>query len=330
MFVKRLLPLLMIYTALFAYERTAFLMGTYVTVKTQKQNSELVQRAFEEVRSIEESLSTYKKNSLVYRLNEDKRVVADEYLKEILTLSKQMYEKSNGYFNVAVGSITKELYGFGEAERLPSDTQLQKANVSFLVRYGRNDQVSIPQNVKLDFGGIAKGYAVDRVGRLFEKEGVFFAVIALSGDIRCIGSCRVSVDSPWEKEGSIAVIQSDEPFLAVSTSGIYRRYVQQQRNNHIINPYTKHPQEEIVSLTLFGPFSNAYLDAMATAVTAMGLQKALVFLRHSELNYVLATRDRHLYVQRGRYKVSLTHPSVFVHMPYHADNDRYEHDAKHE
>ena len=288
-------------TSLYALERTTLLMGTYVTVDAP--TFEQTQKAFGIVKDVENSLSTFKKDALVYRLNREKCVRPDRYLYEIVHKSLFMNRVSEGYFNVAVGRITKDVYRFGQAPRV-TKTSVKDVRVDLHISI-ENEQMCIPEDIKLDFGGIAKGYAVDEVATYFRSLHLEHALIALSGDIRCFGRCSVAIEAP-SKEGSIAIIYNEgDKELAVSTSGIYRRYVKDMKNNHIINPYTKKPQTQIVSLTLFGEEANYFYDALATATVAMGLDEALRYLKKSAVAFILVSSDGKLYIDKKSYKVAL-------------------------
>ena len=295
-------------THLFALERMTMLMGTYVTIEAP--TFEQTQKAFEIIKKIENSLSTFKKDSLVYQLNEKKCVKPDRYLYDIIQKSLFINDISQGYFDVAIGRITKDIYRFGANQRVPKGS-LKNVNVDLRISLS-NEKVCIPKDIKLDFGGIAKGYAVDEVAAYFRQLHLEHALIALSGDIRCFGRCHVSVDSPFG-EGSIAVIYNDkEKEFALSTSGIYRRYVKDKKNNHIINPYTKRPQSKIVSLTLFGTRPNYFYDAMATAIVAMGFDEVLEYLKKTDMAFILVTSDGHLYLDRKNYKVALVESGLQI------------------
>ncbi len=282
-------------------------MGTFVTIEAPSYKT--IQKGFNLIREIENSLSTFKKDSLVYKLNRAKSVQPDKYLYDIVFKSLQIYKESNGYFDIAIGKLTKDIYRFGDNERLPK----KLPHISTLPQISiSKEQISIAKGIKLDFGGIAKGYAVDIVTKTYKKEKISKALIALSGDIRCIGKCRVAVDSPFDEGKEIASIYSNKKEFAISTSGIYRRYIKSQANNHIFNPYTKKAQTKIVSLTLFGEYPNYYLDAMATAIVAMGYDKALRFLKRKKLNFILITSDKKLYINRGDYKVALMEDGLLI------------------
>ena len=297
----KILFLLFYAVSLFGIERMTMLMGTYATVEAP--TFQQTQKAFDIIRKIENSLSTFKKDSLVYRLNEKKCVKPDRYLYDIIQKSLFVNEISQGYFDVAIGSITKDIYRFGQDPRVPKGS-LKNVSVDLNISLS-SEKVCIPKDIKLDFGGIAKGYAVDEVADYFRKLHLEHALIALSGDVRCFGRCHVAVDSPFNR-GSIAVIYNDrDKEFAVSTSGIYRRYVKNKKNNHIINPFTKKPQSRIVSLTLFGKRPNYFYDAMATAIVAMGYKEAKKFLKESGLHYIMVTSGGRIFIDRGDYRVAL-------------------------
>jgi len=300
--MKIFYSLLFLTLSLFAIERTTILMGTYVTIEAP--TFQQTQKAFVIIKEIENSLSTFKHNSLVYRLNEKKCVKPDRYLYDIIQKSILINEISQGYFNVAVGRITKDIYRFGQEDESIHKESLQNVNVDLRISLS-NEKICIPKNIKLDFGGIAKGYAVDEVAKYFRKQHLERALIALSGDIRCFGRCHVTVESPFGK-GSIATIYNDnDKEFAISTSGIYRRYVKEKKYNHIINPYTKKAQTQIVSLTLFGKRPNYVYDAMATAIVAMGYKKARNFLKQSGLHYIMVTSNKRVFIERGKYRIAL-------------------------
>ncbi len=292
---------------LYGATRTSYLMGTFVTIKTSKADREFIQDGFEIVKDIENSLSTFKSSSPVYILNEGKKIKPDLYLKEILKKSKEIYKKTDGYFDVAIGKITKDIYDFGGKEHLPASKVDVKTDIKGIKS---SNGYIVLDGIKLDFGGIAKGYAVDKVSSYYKKYGVK-AIVALSGDIRCLGKCRVYIDSPFKEKSSLFYIDAKSEF-GISTSGIYRRYIKKQKYNHIINPYTKKPQTKIVSLSLFGKTDNTTLDAFSTAIVAMGFEKALLYLKKHKLNYILVTDDKKVYINRGVYGINLINHSVYL------------------
>ena len=135
-------------------------------------------------------------------------------------------------------------------------------------------------NLWLDFGGIAKGYAIDRAIKILSKHHINNAIINAGGDLRSIGSkgqtpWRIAIQSPtdWSMLAEL-VINGDE---SVFTSGNYQRYKEfdGQRYSHIINPNTGMPVAEIISATVVAD-NGIVADAAATALVVAGDQWPLV------------------------------------------------------
>ena len=114
--------------------RTQVLMGTFVSITLPKTASEHHTRSFELIKRIETSLSTYDPNASLFKLNQIHQIAFDPYLAEAITLSQSYYDQANGYFDITIGSITKELYHFGEEKTYsPSKTMLENANLNILI-----------------------------------------------------------------------------------------------------------------------------------------------------------------------------------------------------
>ncbi len=109
-------------------KRTKVLMGTFVSITLPTKEKQYFKPAFQVLKDVENSLSSFKKNTPIYRLNKNKNANLDTYAYEALSLSKYYYEQTDGYFNIAIGSITKDLYKFGQKERVPTTQQLQKSS----------------------------------------------------------------------------------------------------------------------------------------------------------------------------------------------------------
>ncbi len=79
--------------------------------------------------------------------------------------------------------------------------------------------------------------------------------------------------------------------MAISTSGNYNRYVKSTKNNHLINPKLKRPQDKFISITLISSMKNSDLDAYATTSSVMPLKKAYEFLDSLDLAYITMSSD---------------------------------------
>ena len=195
--------------------------------------------------------------------------------------STKLSELSGGRFNPAIGNLLK-MWGFESDDPPhgppPADQDIEallKKNPSMkdLTLDGVELQSSNPA-VRLDFGGYAKGVAVDQAIQHLRDMGITNAIVNAGGDLRIIGSHG---DRPWRigirnprGPGMLASVdvQGDE---CVFTSGDYERFFEYEgvRYYHIIDPHTGYPARGTTSVTVFGSKGGAS-DAAATALFVAG------------------------------------------------------------
>jgi len=269
-------------------ERTQVVMGTFATVELPNEQGRALQESFKILKTVEDSLSSYDPKADIYRLNHERRTILSAYSHEALQLSSRYYCESDGYFDITVGSVTKELFHFGEEERVAKSGELQKATIDFNGLHFDNKTARLDKGVTVDLGGMGKGYGVDKAAAYLRSEEISRGKIALSGDIRCLDSCNMAVQDPFG-EGAAATFTTRHPDTAVSTSGNYRRYVGDKSNNHLIDPKAKRPQQAFASITLVSLGSNSDIDAYATAASVMPREKAVAFLKRHDVGYLLIT-----------------------------------------
>ena len=285
--------LLLLVGNLFASEivsRTKVQMGTFITISTANENIKYIQEGFNIMKGVENSLSSYDKNALVYKLNRDKEVALDDYLYDSLLLSQKYYQVSDGYFDITIGSLSKDLFRFGLDERIPTAQELKNATVNFNGLEFNKTRARLLKGVKIDLGGMGKGYGVDKVAEHFRKNNLPDATIAASGDIRCLGLCMVDVDDPFS-EGALFSFKTIDKDMGISTSGNYNRYVKTLEHNHLINPKTKKSEDKFISITLISAMNNSDLDAYATAASVMPISEAYEFLDSLNLAYFVLQSD---------------------------------------
>ncbi len=279
-------------------ERTQVLMGTYVSISLPQDKKEALQKSFESLKEVENALSSYDKKADIYRLNHDRRTKISPYTYDALKLSRVYYERSSGYFDITVGSITKSLYRFGEKERLVKCDTLQKAKIGLDGLHFNTKEAWLDEGVVIDLGGMGKGFGVDKVVQYLSEQNITKGTIALSGDIRCLDICSMAIQNPFG-EGTIAEFTTKVSNTAISTSGNYRRFIKSKENNHLIDPKRKTSQQLFASITLLSHGSNSDIDAYATAASVMPLEKAVSFLGSLDLAYVLVCNNGDQYVSEN-------------------------------
>ena len=268
-------------------QRQQILMGTFVKISLEEKDIKEIQKGFKLIKQIEKSLSSYDKTALLYRLNKERNISADTFLKEALIQSINFNKLSKGYFDISIGSVTKKLYKFGEKESIPSKEALTMAKTDINGIYINKNQISLDDNITLDLGGMGKGFAVDKVANYYREQNISHGIIALSGDIQALHPRTVFIDSPFTGKPFIK-LQTLQSNISISTSGTYRRYVKTKEHHHLINPKIKSQGTSFVSITLITKRNNTLIDAMATAIGVMPEREALDFLiNHPHIGYIL-------------------------------------------
>lgn len=283
--------------------RTQVIMGTFISISLEEENKQLIEDAFTIFKNIDESISSYDENSQIYKLNRDKYTRLNDITYEALVLSKKYYEKSDAYFDITVGSITKDLYRFGDEERIPTHEELSSAKLDFNGLIFDKRSASMKENMKLDLGGFGKGFAVDKATEYYKSKGIFELIIAASGDIRCLGLCKINVENPFADEPLVSFTTKKNE-TSISTSGNYNRYVSSVKNNHLINPKLKASQDNFVSITLISELPSSDLDAYSTAASVMPMKKAFEFLQSLDLAYIILSADGEVHISENIAKFS--------------------------
>jgi thiamine biosynthesis lipoprotein len=273
-------------------QRQQLIMGTFATIKLDENHKKEIQKGFNLLKKIEKSLSSYDNSALLYRLNQKKNIIADPFLLKAIKKSKLFYQYTNGYFDISIGSVTKQLYHFGENEQIPNQQALQSATTNIDGIHIEKNLITLNENITLDLGGIGKGFAVDRLANYYREKNITYGVIALSGDNQALHTTALYINSPFEKK-TFAKLTTLYPNISISTSGTYRRYIKNKKHHHLINPKNKKQGKAFVSITLITDKNNTLIDAMATAIGVMPYDEAMKFLsKHSNIGYLLVTPNR--------------------------------------
>lgn len=274
-------------------------MSTFVTITVDERDADLITEGFDIIKEVEKSLSSYDPDAKIYRLNKNRRAELDGFSYEALLLSKKYYAATDGYFDITIGSITKDLYRFGEDERVASLAELAGANVSFGALRFNEGEAFLEEGAKVDLGGMGKGFGVDKAAEFFRSKDAKSVLIAASGDIRCLSLCRIEVQSPFKEDDVLLSFETIKDDLGITTSGNYNRYIISTKNNHLIDPKAKKPQSLFVSITLVSDISSSDLDAYATAASVMPMKKAYEFLDALGVGYIVMQSDGELVIGKN-------------------------------
>jgi thiamine biosynthesis lipoprotein len=245
--------------------------------------------AFDRIARLDSILSDYDPESELSRLcqragGQPVRVSADLF--EVLSLSRVFYERSAGAFDVTIAPVGRLWRRARRERKLPDPKRLAEARLlvgsdKMILDAGQRTVRLAKPGMKLDVGGIAKGYASQAALDVLKSSGIARALVAGAGDI------AVGEPPPDARGWKIAIAplepaQTEPPRVlllaraAVSTSGDAERYViiDGHRYSHIINPATGLGIEDRASVTVVAA-DGTTADALETAVYAMGPERGL-------------------------------------------------------
>ncbi|MFA5298913.1 MAG: FAD:protein FMN transferase [Lutibacter sp.] len=284
-------------------------IGTTFTVRYLDQNKLNFEAKIDSlIAAINKSASTYIKTSDLSKINQgDTTILADANLQEVFTKSAKIYKESEGAFDPTVGVLVNA-WGFGPEKPIENIDSLK---VTALLKYVGFDKVKLENGkikklypeIYLDFNAIAKGYLVDMVSRMFEKNGIANYMVEIGGEIRARGHnekekpWKIAIENP-NTDGS----RSFATFIelkneSIATSGNYRKYkikADGTKYVHTINPKTGFASESnMLSASVISKLDCADVDGYATALMEMGFEKSTAFLKnHTELKAFLIYVDK--------------------------------------
>lgn len=224
-------------------------------------DTELVNALTERVSSFERDYSRFDPESLVGKLNEQKYLNnPPEEMRNMLQFAKDMYQATDGVFNISVGgSLTKIGYGKG-AKNAKLDPHLWD-DVKITKK-----RISIPEDCELDFGGFGKGWLIDSLGALLQQHGRTQYVINGGGDILVQSNkpVELALEHPKDETRKIGTTRIVRGALA-SSSSIKRAWKKGgKRQHHIIDPRTGKPSKSQVISTFVRANSALVADVMST------------------------------------------------------------------
>ena len=280
---------------LLAYEKTFFAMDTVVSVQFYTDSEQKAQLIFDlvlaKMEELEQLLSAHSQDSDVARLAAAAGV---EWVRvnpatlEVLRIAQDYAARTDGAFDITIAPVL-EMYNFNPGkEQRPSRVQLDQAlrfvdwqkveldteaRTAFLTKAG----------MKIDLGGVAKGYIVDGCLEVLRDNGIEFGLTNAGGDIGLLAGkvdgspWRVGIKNPDNPQANFAIVEVSH--CAIATSGDYERFFieDSQRYHHIIDPRTGMPADKARSVTVVAP-SAQEADLLSTAVFVMGPERGLAFV----------------------------------------------------
>ena len=285
------------------HERSALAMGTVLEVTieglTRSEAEAAADAVFAEVERLEALMSVWDTDSALSRLNREAArdwAIADPEIFTLLQTSLVYSRLTGGAFDVTAGPLVR-LWGFIAREvRVPPpreeiEAAMAKTGFERIELDLERRSIRLPvEGMEIDFGGVAKGYAVDRAILVLRERGVERALVNLGGNVRGLGSpaardrWTVAVRDPrtsGERPRLIGYIELGEG--GVASSGQYERFFEHEgrRYGHIIDPRTGRPAEGVLGTTIVAPDALT-ADILSTAVFVLGPERGPEFIDAQE------------------------------------------------
>ncbi len=296
-------------------------MGTTFSISyLDSTGQDLTEELSQLLTNINNCVSTYVKDSEISRFNQTDslEVVIGGHFDRNYKQASQVYQATKGWFNPTVMPLVN-YWGFGytthevqqQVDSSAVDSMLLLLDFEGIILQKKDSTILLIKPIKgleLDFSAIAKGDAVDEVGRLLESHNIANYFVEIGGEIRTRGhtaagfAWRTGIRKPQAQQEGVAlqmVVELEN--LSLATSGNYENYRQDpktgQKYAHTINPNTGYPEKNaLLSVSVFAK-DCAIADAFATAFMAMGLEEAEAIVnQNSELEayFIYADKDGNL------------------------------------
>ena len=290
------------------------IMGTRIVVELWSDKAEAGERNIDavmaEMRRIDSDMSTYKSDSEISRVNARAAqgpVKISKELFDLLTTALEYSRLTDGAFDITYASVGF-MYDF-RARHHPDDKQIAAALPAVNYRHVLLDRATSSvrfsqAGVRIDLGGIAKGYAVDRGIAILQRAGIKHALVSAGGDSRIIGDrfgkpWIVGIRHPDHKDQIIARLPLVD--TAISTSGDYERYFDENgvRYHHIIDPRTGHSASAVRSATVLAPTATR-TDGLSKTAFVLGAEAAIkIYERLGDVDAILVKPDGKVLYTKG-------------------------------
>lgn len=253
---------------------------------------------------VEDTCSRFKNNSELSQLNRNvgKKVKISSELFTILDQALTFYKETDGIFNPG---ILKYMENSGYNQSIE---YIRGKDLKFEMEHGSTTTIAQPfelnekgqsviLNTKIDLGGIAKGWVIDRAAELLTKYGYGF--VNVGGDIRIFGSLprplNIGIEDPYDPSSILTGIEILTGGLATSTSMKRRWLVNGRNKHHLIDPFTGEPsQSTIISSTVAAPTA-VEADVWAKVTLLLGEERGKAWIAKKGTKAVLINQTKEIW-----------------------------------
>lgn len=278
------------------------ILGSLVEIFLPQKNKKLFEICFDELNRIQKKFSRFDENSDLNKLNRNLNTwqqIDKEFL-DLIKKSLEIQQNTNRYFDITLKNTLENL-GYDK------NYSFKEKNISKLIKIKNELKFYILNPIKInektskiylrkeiEFGGIGKGYAIDRVYNILTQNNVENFLINAGGDIRCKSNGKKQwitlLQHPDNLNNVIGKININNKSLAGSAPS-YRKW---NANHHLINPKTNLPQNEVKSIFVLAD-TGLDADTYATALFASGFENAIKLSKKLKLEILVISSENKIY-----------------------------------
>lgn len=302
------------------YSKNYFYLDTYINVKVYERNKKKALEALDEIDKIYSEYHNLTNkyepyDNGLYNLNKNGDGIIDYRLYEIIRYGYLWYDKTDGLLNIAIGNVTDVWKKYRDkGEGVPSINELQSKNINISDVYIEevtsdnkdnkiDSSVILSNGVTIDLGAFAKGYITDVVADYLKSKGINRYIINAGGNV-LVGKkyskdlYKIGIEDP-KGEVSIFKIVKGENIAVVTSGGYNRNYTYNGKTyNHIIDPYTLYPKDNMLSVTVIADESKK-ADALSTALYLMDVEKGKEFVKENDAYAIWVLNDGTVITSEG-------------------------------
>ena len=247
----------------------------------------------------EERYSAYKEESFLNRINASAGISRIACNEEDIALFRQCVaasQSSGGDFDITIGALSHGAYHFGFANQGKADDPLlqqQKKLVGYdLIDLDDESIFLTKKGMRLDLGGIGKGYVAKKIALFLQEKGAAKALVDVGGEMVSFGKrYTVAIKDPFS-DGNIVYIKTSKAPMSISTSGDYERFIASRDTHHIIDKKSGRSPGFYSSMTVLqNGFNIDMLDAYATAMFNNGPEYVKDFSKRLNLATITVDKD---------------------------------------
>lgn len=290
-------------------EETFFAMDTFATVMAETSDNEIINNCRELLENLDKDFSRHNPDGItaVYNASKNGAEVSDD-ITELIKIAQDVSKQTDGAFSVFSGALTTL---WSEAALYPSSDEIKNAVESTVLepKFNGSFLEKNKADTKLEFGGIAKGYACDKAIELLKSNGIASGMVSFSSSIGVLGknpdgnSWRIAVKNPIDTDKMLGYISLEDGFLSVS--GDYERHyeIDGEKHNHIIDIKSGLPVDNGIHSVVVVAESGALCDALSTAFFVMGEDEVIKKYSDSSSVKYLIVSDKGVFLNESMEKI---------------------------